>query len=130
MSERRQFGCRSHGPGDEARPLFGGELLRDFSRQLGSGNIDFSHPVFKVELPQNQARPAKGVRLHHIASDFEEVSMDVTDNVRPAQHQDFAAVLFAPIVVQSGITHLNVGAHGAVVNDDPFADGLEKVRHH
>ena len=58
-----------------------------------------------------------------------EGGVDVPDNVGPAQDQDFAAILLAPIVVQGGIAHLDVGAHRTVVDDDAVAHGLEEIRH-
>jgi hypothetical protein len=53
----------------------------------------------------------------------------VSDNVRTAQHQNFAAIFLAPIVVEGGVAHLDVSAHRAVVNDNALLHGLEKVRH-
>ena len=55
--------------------------------------------------------------------------MDVADDVRTAEHQQFIAAFIAPKIVGGGIAKLNVGAHGAVVNDDALVHRLQKVAH-
>ena len=50
--------------------------------------------------------------------------MNVADNIGTAEHQNLAAILLPPIVVEGGIALVNVGAHRAVVDNDAFFDGL------
>ena len=50
--------------------------------------------------------------------------MNIANNVGAAQHQYFAAILLAPVIVQSRIALLNVGPHCAVVNYDAVLHGL------
>ncbi len=54
-------------------------------------------------------------------------SVDIPNDVRPTQHQDFAAVLLSPVIVQSRIADLDVRPHRAVVDDYAFLHDLEKV---
>ena len=61
--------------------------------------------------------------------------MNVPNNVRTAQNQHFAAILFAPVIVQGRIARLDVGSHGAVIDDDALAHvvaslGMLLVDHH
>ena len=78
---------------------------------------------------QHDTGRAESVGLDHIAADFEKVSVNVLDDVGPAEDQQFVAALLAPEIVHTGVAELNVSPHGAVVNDDAVAHGLEKVRH-
>ena len=55
--------------------------------------------------------------------------MNIANNIGTAQHQNFAAVLLAPVVVQGRVALLDVGAHGAVVDYDSVFYELEKVGH-
>jgi len=86
-------------------------------------------PVGEIEFAKNDARPAEGVGLDHIAAHAEEVGVNLANDVGPAEHQNFAAVLLAPIVVERGIALVDIGAHRAVVSNNALADGLEKVSH-
>ena len=72
---------------------------------------------------------AKGVGLDHIAANLEEGGVNVFDNVRPAQNQQFVTTFFTPEIVHTGIAELDIGPHRAVVDNDAFLHGLEKVRH-
>ena len=55
--------------------------------------------------------------------------MNLANNIGTAQHQNFAAVLLAPVIVQGRIPLLNIRPHSAVINDDAFFYDLEKVCH-
>jgi hypothetical protein len=55
--------------------------------------------------------------------------MNVANDVGTAEHQHFAAVFLAPVVIQSRIALLDVGAHRAVVNYDAFFHELQEVSH-
>src|SRR5208282_3939816 len=77
----------------------------------------------------NEARPAECIRLYDVAAYAEKVRMNLANNIGTAQHQNFAAILLAPVIVEGRIPLLDVGAHGAVINDDAFFYELEKVGH-
>src|SRR2546430_4427707 len=53
--------------------------------------------------------------------------MNIANNIGTAQHQNFAAVLLAPVIVQGRIALLDVRTHGAVVDYDSGVHELEKV---
>ena len=55
--------------------------------------------------------------------------MNVADDVRTAEHQQFIAALLAPIIVGGRIAKLNIGSHGAVVNDNTLIHRLEEITH-
>ena len=115
--------------GHEARLVFGRELLRNFLRNLRGGDVDLSDLVLQVVLGQHHAGGAESIGLDHVAADLEEVSVNVLDDVRTAEDQQFVAAFLAPEIVHTGVAELDVSPHRAVVNDDAVAHGLEKVRH-
>ena len=78
----------------------------------------------EIELRQNDGGTAEGVGLDDVAAHAEEVGVDVTNDVGAAEHQNFAAIFLAPVIIQSGIARLDVGAHRAVVDDDTFLHDL------
>ena len=63
------------------------------------------------------------------AAGLEERGMDVLDDVRPAEHEDVVVAVLAPEIVEREVVGLDVGAHGAVVDDDAFLHGFEVVAH-
>ena len=67
---------------------------------------------------------AEGVGLDHVATHAQKIRVDVANNIWTAQHQNFLAVFFPPVIVQSGVPGLNVGPHRAVVDDDAFPYGF------
>ena len=80
--------------------------------------------VLQVVLGQDHARRAERVGLHHVAAHAVEGSVNVLDDVGPAQHQQFVAAFLAPVVVHSGVAGLDAGPHGAVEDDDAFLHGF------
>src|ERR1700736_6300847 len=104
-------------------------MLRGLFRKFDRGEIDFFPPVLQAELAQNSACGAECVGLNYVTPDAEEVSVNITNDVRTAQNENFAAVLLSPIIIQSGVALLDIGAHRPVVDDDAFAHGLEKRSH-
>ena len=129
VSQRRQLRRRPHRSRHKSWPLFRRKLLRNFPRQLRRLHVDLEHAVGKLKLRQHNARPTKGVGLDNVAAHLEEVGVDLTNNVRPAQHQHFAAILLAPVIVKGGVARLDVGPHRAVVDDDTVFHELEKSGH-
>ena len=85
--------------------------------------------VGQVKLAQHNAAAAKRVGFNHVRPSLKIGSMNVFDNVRPAQHQDFRAVLLAPEVIERGMPLLYLRAHGAVIDHDAFANCLKKGFH-
>src|SRR5215831_14282292 len=124
MSQRRQFRGWPERSGDIPWLVFGRELLRDFPCELRSLYVNLANPVGQIELAQHNPGTAERIGLNNVAACAEEVRVDVANDVRPAEHQYFAAVLFAPEIIQGGITLLDVGAHRAVVDDDAVLHSL------
>jgi len=86
--------------------------------------VDLVNAVGEIEFAQYDARTPKRIGFDDVAAHTKEIRMDVANNVRAAQHQHFAAILFAPVVIQRGIAFLDVGAHRAVVDDDALVHSL------
>jgi hypothetical protein len=124
VPQRRQLGGRSHRSRHEPRPFLGRELLRHFPRQLRRFHVDLAHSIRQFKLAQHDARSAKRIRLDDVAADFEKVGVNLPNNVGTAQHQHFAAILFAPVIVQGRIARLNVRPHRAVIDNDALFHGL------
>ena len=129
MPERRELGCRTHRPRDEARPGGRGKTGRYIASQLNGGLVDLANFVLQAELGEHNAGSAESVGFNDVAADPKKIGMDVPDSVRPAEVQNLGTVLLAPVVVQGGLAHLDIGAHGAIVDDHPLLHGLEKVSH-
>ena len=129
MTERRQFGGWPHRPRDESGPIFCRELLRHFLSELCGLNVDLVYPVAQIEFAENDRASAKRIGLDDVAAHAEKIRMNVADDVGTAQHQHFAAILLAPVIVQGGIALLDVGSHGAVVHHDALFHSLQKVSH-
>ncbi len=55
--------------------------------------------------------------------------MNIANDIGTAQHQNFAAVFLAPIIVKGRIALLDVGPHRAVVDNDALLHELEKIGH-
>ena len=80
--------------------------------------------VAKVEFPEHDPASAEGVGLNDVAAHAEKVRMDVANNIGTAQHQHFATILLASVIVQGGIALLDVGPHCAVIDDNALFYGL------
>src|ERR1700730_10271427 len=65
----------------------------------------------------------------HIAAHAQKTGVNLFDDVGPAEDEQFVTAFLAPEIIDAGIAHLSPRAHGAVVDDDPVAYGLEKRRH-
>src|SRR5262249_5748277 len=55
--------------------------------------------------------------------------VDVLDDVRTAENQDLGAVFFSPEIIERRVALLNLSAHGAVIDNDAFANCLQKRFH-
>ena len=130
MSQRRQLGGGADRAGHKARLVFRGELLCDFLRNLRGGDVDLRDLVLQVDTrPARRGSPPKVLVSTTSQPTLKKVGVNVLNNVRPAEHQQFVAAFLAPEIVQRGVAELDVGPHGAVVDDDAVAHGLEKVSH-
>jgi hypothetical protein len=57
--------------------------------------------------------------------------MNLPDHIRPGFNQNLGAVFMAEIVLlKVQVVGVDAGAHGAVEEDDPLADKIEKRRSH
>ena len=129
VAERWQLGGGTDRAGDEARLIRGGEIGGYFAGDLCGSLVDLVDFILEVEFAQDDAGAAEGIGFHNIGTRLEIRGVNVFDDVRPAENQHFRTVLFAPKIVERGLALLNLGAHGAVVNNDTFANGFEKGFH-
>jgi len=106
-----------------------GELRGHFAGKPGRGPIDFRNLVRKIVLAQHHPGGSKGVGFDDIAADRQKTGVDLSNDIGTAQDQNFVAALLTPEIIRTEIAILDVGAHGAVINDHALANGLEKIRH-
>src|SRR5579872_1418782 len=106
-----------------------GKLLSGVFRQLDGGAINFLDAVLQIELAKDEAGCSERVGLKHVATGSEKIRMNVANDVRTAESENLAAVFLAPVVIQRGIALLDIGAHGAVIDDDTLADEWQKISH-
>ena len=90
------------GAGDEARLRRGGELVGDFARELGGGEVEFVGAVLESVLGEHDPRAAEGVGLDDVGAGFEVLAMDVLDHVGPGDVEDFRTVLPPQVVGLDG----------------------------
>ena len=118
MSEGRQLGGWTKRSSDKARLVLSRELVRHFASELRCLEIDLPHLIAQVEFAQNNGASAKGIGFYNVAAHPEKIRVDIANNVRTAQDQNLAAVFFAPVIIQSRVSLLDIGAHGAVVDNN------------
>src|SRR5262249_45939430 len=87
--------------------------------------VDLMNFVFQAEFAENDAASAESIRLNYIGAGFEVGGVNVLNNVRTAQDQNFRAVLFAPEIIERRVALLNLSAHGAVIDEDALPNCLE-----
>src|ERR1700683_4638120 len=124
VSERRQFCRGSYRPGDKPWFVLSRKLCSDVLREPRGGEINFGDPIGKTKLSEHRAHPVERIRLNDIAPHTQETGMDVANNVWPAQYEDFVTVFLAPIVVESGVVHVDVSPHRAVINHNALFHDL------
>ena len=129
MSQRRQLGGRSHRSCNEALASVRGVARRDLARQLGCGQVDLVNLMLHVVLGHHDAGRTEGIGLHHIGSGVEILGVDFLDDVGTAQHQDVVVAVLAPELIERKVVRLDSSPHGAVIDDDAFLDGFEKIAH-
>ena len=129
VSERRQLGGRAHRSRDEARPLFCGELLRNFPRQLRGRDVDLATRSARSNSPSTMRVPPKvlvSTTSQPTRKNSAWMSRMMSGRLSTRTSLQFS---LPQIIVQRGIAELDVGAHRAVVDDDAFPHGLEKISH-
>src|ERR1035438_4974167 len=105
-------------------PVLRRELPRHLLGELSGFQVDLVYAVPQFKFSQDNSASAEGVGFNDVAAHAEKVRMNVANDVGAAQHQNFAAVFLAPVIVQGGIAFLNVGSHRAVVHDNALFHGL------
>ena len=105
------------------------ELGSYFFGELCGSKVDLCDTISKAKLTENDTHSVERVGLNDVATYAEEACVNVANDVRPAEYEYLVAVLFAPIIIQSGVVLVDIGAHRPVVNDDALLNELEKSFH-
>ena len=129
VAKRWQLSGGANGAGDEAWLVRSRKISRHFAGNLGGAFIDLVGFVLKVIFAEHNAGGAKGVGLNHVSPGFVIGGVDVFNNVRTAQDQQFVAAFVAPEIGRRRMALLNLGAHGAVIDNDTFANCFEERFH-
>ena len=97
------------------------------ARQAGRGDVELVDPVADAPLGEPAGRGLEGARLDDIAADREKRLMDAADDIGPRQHQMVVTALerLAAEIGCREVVALDVGPHGAVVDEDAIGEGLE-----
>ena len=127
--QRRQLRRRANGAGHKARFARRGIVRRDGASEFDRLGIQFGNAILETVLGQHNARSTEGIGFDYVAADLQEGCMNVANDIRTAEHQQFIAALLAPVVVGGGVAKLNIGPHGAVVNDNALIHRLEEITH-
>ncbi len=131
LAEGGELGAGTDRAGDPAGPVgrrvAGGDLLGD----AGGGHVQLVGPVGDAVLGERQPEAAEAVGLDDLAADVEVGGVEPRDELGPGDHEQLVAALEvgAAEVVGGEAGGLDAGAHGAVVDDDPFTGGVEEVAH-
>ena len=127
VPERGELRAGPHGAGHPAGPLGRRELVAHRARQLGRPSGQLAGAVGQAVLGQHDRRRAEGVGLDHVAADFEEGAVHLCHEVGTGLDEPLVAPLeLGPAeVIGLESEQLQVGAHGAVEDDDPLAQGLQ-----
>ena len=130
LAERRELGARTDAARHPSGPVRRHEVVGRPSRQGHGGQVEFADPVTQAVLGEHRGEGAEGVGLHDVAAHLVERSVDLLDGVGPGHDQQLVAPfeLRSAEVLGSELLDLQVGSHGPVEHDDPFACGLEVAR--
>src|SRR5262249_16914764 len=105
------------------------EISSYFAGQFGGALVDLVHLVGEIEFAEHDTRAAEGVGLDYIGAGLEVSGVNVFNDVGTAKDQNFRAVLFAPEIVERRVALLNLSGDRGVINDDAFANCLQKGFH-
>jgi hypothetical protein len=98
---------------------------------LGSSEIQFVDPIGDVVLAKGDRKGAESVGLNDVATDFEVASVNIGDDIRSSDDQEFVATfeIRSTKIVGSDSAGLNTRAHAAIKNDDTVVDCFKKGAH-
>ena len=123
LAERGELGARADAAGHPPGPVRGGEVVGRLAGEGGGGQVQLAHPVGQAVLGQHRGEGPEGVGLDDVAADLEKdrwtrstASGRVTTSI---SLQPSSSGPPKSSAVSSG--QLQVGAHGAVEDDDPLA---------
>ncbi len=130
LAEGRELGTRSDAARHPAGPARRGEVVRRLAGEVGGGPVQLVDPVGLPVLGEDGPEGAERVGLDHVATDFEERSVDPVDDVRPGDHEELVASfeVGATEVVGGEPGQLQVGPHRTVEDDHPFGGGAQVGR--
>ena len=127
LTQGGEFGARPHAAGHPAGAFRCGELGGHGLRDLGAGPADLTGAVGQPVFGQHDRGGAERAGLDDVAPDLEERTVYLGDEVGAGTDQDLVATLEvgAAEVLGAQAQHLQVGAHGAVEDQDPLPQRLE-----
>jgi hypothetical protein len=98
------------------------------SCQLGRAAVDLERVLAEPPFVELDAAALEGVRLEHVGARLDHRLVHALDHVRAVEHERLVALSLQPPVVRGGeVELLERGAHAAVEDDDPAADGFDVV---
>ena len=127
LSQRRELGAGADRAGHPAGPVGRREPVGHLLGDLGRRPVQLVGPVGDPVLRQRDRQGPEGVGLDHLAAHLEERPVEVGDDVGAGGDQDLVAALHGrpAEVVGAEVAQLQVGAGGAVVDEDPLARRVE-----
>jgi hypothetical protein len=131
LAERRELGARPDRSGHEPPPIGRAHVVGDFACQPSRREVEFVHPLGHAVLGERHPERPEGVGLDHVRTGGVVVGMHLTDELGPGDAEQLVASFqrLAPEVVGRQAALLQVGAGGAVVDDDALSEQVEKRRH-
>ena len=126
LPERRRLGPRAHRAGDQSAVTVG-----DLAGDAGRGEADLVGPLGDPVLAEGDGEAAEAGGLHDVGPGAEVCLVHLGDDVGPGDRQDLVAALELRTaeVVGRQPELLDVGAEGAVVDDDALVDEVEEAAH-
>ncbi len=130
LAEGGELGARPHRPGDEFRPVRRRVLVGQAPGQGRGGHVELVGALGQVVLGKYQGERAEAVGLDHVDADVEERAVEGLDHIGARRHEDLVAPLElrATEVVGSEVSQLQVGAGGAVEDEDALGEGAQVRR--
>ena len=131
LTERRQLRAGADRPDDPAGPVGRGVARRHLLGDAGRLLVDLAGALRDPVLRQHHREGAEGVGLDGVDANFEEAPVEIGDDLGPGHGQDLVAAFEgrAAEVLRAEVAGLEVGAGGAVEDDDPFAQSVKERPH-
>ena len=122
LAERGELGARADRAGHQPAVAVG-HLAGD----AGGGHVELVGPLGDVVLAERDGEGAEAGGLDDVDADVEEGVVHPGDDVGPGDDEQLVAALegLAAEVVGAQVEGLDVGAEGAVVDDDALVDEIE-----